>query len=118
MTPAMHTKPWSPEDDQMILAMIQSGRKALDIAPCFPERTTCSVEARYARIRKANGLHQIRGKGEPVPGGYRQRMDTEHLAAQAAAYEKARRLEAERGCRKLKEAMDSYYERRALGLAA
>lgn len=112
MTPAMHAKPWSAEDDELVLAMIQSGKRAREIAQSFPERSACSVEARYARIRKVHGLAQIRGKGEPVPGGYRYRMDVELLASQAAAYEKARRIEAERGCRKLKEAMDRYYANR------
>lgn len=109
MTPAQHAQPWSPEDDAIVLAMIQEGLRATQIAPSFPDRSQCSVEARYAKIRKDNGLQQIRGQGEGAPGGYRRRMDGDLLSAQAAAYEKRRRLEGERGCRLLKEAMDRYY---------
>jgi len=112
MIPAQQAQRWSPEDDAEVLRLINEGKRCAQIAPHFPGRSYSSVESRYAVIRKRRNIVREVDEGEGTPGGYRRRMNELRLAAEAAAYERTRRADAERGCRLLKEAMDRYYANR------
>jgi len=112
VAPMLQAQPWSPEDDAELLRLIHTGMRAMQIAPYFPGRSLCSVESRFSKLRRKHGLIPEPRTDDGVPGGYRNRMSVARLAAEAAAYERNRRIDAERGCRLLKEAMDRYYANR------
>jgi len=107
MIPAQHAQKWSDDDILEMARLVLLGHTAKEVAPHFPDRGEYAVEACFKRTRKAYGLQQVRGIR--TDGIVRAKLDDELIAESDANYTIARRIDAERGCRLLKQAMDRYY---------
>ena len=98
MSPAQHATLWSAEDNAYLESLVLAGLQAREVWEKFPGRSLRAIQARYKTVRKAHGLSR-----DYLP------PDSSDIVL--------RRIEAERGCRMLKEATDRYYANR-LKLAA
>ena len=95
--------PWSEADDAQIERFILMGGTAPEIAELFPGRTMRAIEERCKLWRKVHDMQ----RGQP-----RRKSVGPVSLPPDVSYDVARRIEAERGCRLLKQAMDRYYANR------